>query len=433
MERIIELAKKRGCEAAEVYFSALTRTPVEYEFGRLKQVQTVENSVIAVRVIKDGKLGFATSTKQGDYEALVDNAVATAQFGTTVEFRFAAPAALPTVNCYDRAVVDLSLEQMLAAGSEMVEAIKAYEPKINALAQAVKVVSEVRILTSGGLDANYRRTEHELFAGGELVEGDNFLMCYDFDGGAKLVTNSRQIAERAIERFRLARTNRPLTSGKYPVILTPVGLTQCLGPIEASISGSAVQKGFSPWKDALGQTVAAANITVYDDGVLDWAAATAPFDAEGTPRQKTPIIDRGVLRNFLVDRRTAQALGRVPTGNAARGSDTPPSVAPTTLVMEAGDADLAAMIKGIKEGVIIDQLMGAWAGNAFSGEVSGNIALGYKVENGEITGRVKDCMFSINLFDVLKHQVAAISKERQYKGALLPWVLVDGAGISTKS
>lgn len=438
MERIIDLAKKRGCEAAEVHFAAFIRTPVGFEFGRLKQIQTVENSVIALRVIKNGKLGFATSTKRGEYEALVDNAIATSQFGTRVEFGFAAPAAMPRVNCYDRSIVDLPLDQLLAAGHQIVDAIKAYEPSIHARAEVGKVVAESRVITSLGLDANYHATGYQVFAGGRSVDGDNFLACHDFDSSARLDLDSRRIAESIIERFRLARNNRPIAPGNYPVILTPAGLIQCFEPLMASVSGPAVEKGFSPWKDAVGQAVAAGNVSIYDDGTYDWGMKTAPFDAEGTPCQKTPIIEKGVLRDFLVDRRTAQALGRTPTGNATRDSDTPPSVGWTTLVMDAGETDLASMIKGIKEGIVVDQLMGAWAGNAYSGLVSGNIALGYKVDNGEITGRVKDCMFSINLFDVLQHQIAAISKERLYKGewqynaALLPWVLVDGAGISTK-
>jgi PmbA protein len=230
MERLIELAKKRGCEAAEVYFSATTRTPVEYEFGRLKQIQTTENAVIALRVIKDGRLGFATSTKEGDYGTLVDNAVATAELGTKVEFGFAAPAEMPKVNSYDRAVVDLQLERMVATGDEMVAAIKAYEPKINAMAQVAKILSQARVLTSLGLDANYRSTAYELFAGGELVEGDNFLMCYDFDGAAGLSGDAHAVIESALEKFRRARVNREIVSGKYPVILTPMGLEQCFGP-----------------------------------------------------------------------------------------------------------------------------------------------------------------------------------------------------------
>lgn len=433
MERIIELATKRGCEAAEVFFSSVVRTPVEYEFGRLKQIRTVENSVIALRVIKDGKLGFATSTKQGDYETLVEKAVATAQFGTKIEFSFAAPATLPKVNCYDRAVADLTLERMVATGNEIVEAIVAYEPKINAMAQVDKAVAEARALTSLGFDANYRASEYSLMAGGELVEGDNFLMCYDFEEAANLAADARKLVASVLDKFRSARVNRPIASGKFPVILTPLGFEQCLGPLVASINGSAVEKGFSPWKDKIGEPVAASDISIYDDGTYDWGTATAPFDAEGTPRQRTPIIENGVLRNFLLDRRTAHALKRALTGNAVRGGDTPPTIAPTTLVMAAGNAELGAMIKGIDEGVIIDQLMGAWAGNPYSGQINGNIALGYKIERGEITGRVKDCMFSINLFDVLQHQIAAVSFVRQYRGAVLPWVLIDGAGISTKS
>lgn len=432
MERLIDLARKRGCEAAEVYSAAATRTPVEYESGQLKQIQTIESSVIALRVIKNGRLGFATSTKEGDYVTLVDDAVATAQLGTEATFGFAEPAVMPKVSSYDPAIADLPIERMVAAGSAMIEAIQAYEPRISAQASVEKGIVAVRILTSSGVDANYRVSDYAVSAGGDLVQGDSLLHCHDQESSARLPLDAQTVVTSALEKFRLARVNRPIASGKHAAILTPVGLRQCLIPLTASIEGLAVWKGLSPWKDSLGRTVAASNITVYDDGLLDWTAQTVPFDAEGTPHQRTPIIEHGILRHFLLDRRAAAALGRAPTGNAVRGIDTPPSIAPTTLVMEPGDADLATMVSGIREGVIIDELMGTWAGNPYSGMVNGNIALGYRVEHGEITGRVKDCMLSLNLFDVLQHQIVAISKERLNRGRLLPWVLVDGAAITTR-
>jgi PmbA protein len=433
MERLIELAKKRGCAEAEAYRTSETATPVEYEFGKLKQIRTVEQTILALRVIVDGRLGFATSTKEGDYAALVDNAVAAARFGAPVEFGFAQPDCLPTVNCYDRAVGDLSLEQMVAVGDQLVGAINAYDPKINGLASVSKGRSEVRVITSHGLDANYRSTDYSVFAGGELVDGENFLMCYDYAVSARLFGDAERIATNAVEKFRRARTNRAISSGKYPVILTPDALAQCLGPLGASIDGRAVEKGFSPWKDKIGETVAGSNVSIWDDGTYEWATGSSPFDAEGTPRQCTPIIEQGVLRNFILDRRAAKALNRKPTGNAVRGRTSPPSVGSTTLIMAAGDTDLTTMLGGVRDGVLIESLMGAWAGNPYSGQVNGNISLGYRIVNGEVTGRIKDCMLSINAFDVLRSQIAAISREREYRGDLaLPYVLIDDAGISTK-
>jgi predicted Zn-dependent protease len=85
----------------------------------------------------------------------------------------------------------------------------------------------------------------------------------------------------------------------------------------------------------------------------------------------------------------------------------------------------------MKRGIIIDQTMGAWAGNPYAGTVTGNIALGYLVEDGKKVGRVKDCMFSLNVFSHLKSNLLALSKETKNLGSLiLPYCLVGGVSIS---
>jgi len=77
--------------------------------------------------------------------------------------------------------------------------------------------------------------------------------------------------------------------------------------------------------------------------------------------------------------------------------------------------------------------MGAWAGNPYGGQVSGNISLGYKIKNGKIQGRIKDAMFSLNVFQALKNRVAAIGSEREWvENMFLPAILIEPVSISIK-
>jgi len=99
--------------------------------------------------------------------------------------------------------------------------------------------------------------------------------------------------------------------------------------------------------------------------------------------------------------------------------------------MSPGDVSLKDMIADIKEGLVVSGLMGAWAGNPFSGEVSGNISYGLKVANGELVGRVKNCVFSLNSFGAFRDDLEAISSEREwFFTSLLPHVLLKDVSIS---
>ena len=90
------------------------------------------------------------------------------------------------------------------------------------------------------------------------------------------------------------------------------------------------------------------------------------------------------------------------------------------------------MVSGMEKGIIIKETMGAWAGNPYSGQVTGNISLGFLVENGKPVGRIKDCMFSVNIFRDLQHNLLGLSQETQSKGYILPYALLSDVSISTK-
>ena len=92
------------------------------------------------------------------------------------------------------------------------------------------------------------------------------------------------------------------------------------------------------------------------------------------------------------------------------------------------------MLGGIKEGLLIDQVMGAWAGNVLAGEFSGNVHLGYRIENGQLVGRVKDTMVAGNVFQALG-DIAAMSKDLHWVGGALrlPYIYLPALGVASKS
>ncbi len=425
----------RAADAAEVYWRRVSSTPVSFENNKLKEMQTNESLTVALRVVKGGRLGFSTTTKDGDWPTLVDNAVAAAAFGGPADFDFAPKAPPSKVDIYDPKVASLPLEDMVDTGRGIIEAINAYDPAVLAGAQVRRAVQEAGVMNTAGFAGDYKRTEYTVYAFGHLVEGQTILDVYDGDGATTLDIDVRAMWERVIRDLRIGRIGVPIKSGKYTAILTPNAVSDLLTPFTEALNGRAVQRGISPWRDKLGQGLFDPGFTLYDDTTLAHEPSSAGFDDEGVPTRRTCLIDRGRINSFFHDLRTAKALGQVPTGNGWRRTpDSPPAAAAGNLVVAPGERSFDSLLKDVRDGVLVDQLMGAWAGNLLAGEVNGNVMLGFKVENGRPMGRIKDCMFSVNAFEALRNQLVAVSREtkRTFTG-VLPWIVLDGVSISAKA
>jgi PmbA protein len=176
-----------------------------------------------------------------------------------------------------------------------------------------------------------------------------------------------------------------------------------------AFNGKIVLQGASPIANRLGEQVFDPKIWLYDDPTLAYRPNSRPCDDEGVPSQRTPLIEEGRVASFFYDLQTAALAGTKSTGNGNRNGGLP-SPSPTTLTIAPGGTSFDEMIGDIKEGLVIEQLMGAEQGNILGGDFSGNVLLGYKIESGKIVGRVKDTMVSGNVYQVLKEGIAIGSK-----------------------
>jgi len=432
-EQVLEVARGT-CEAAEVFAVSQVRTPVSFEQNRLKGVETTDHTRIVARVAVDGRLGLATTTRTGDAADLVRKAVANARFGGPFDFAFAPPSSPPTVDMFDPDVPDYPLDRMLDMGQDLVDTVREYDPNVLVTAEVVRGTTSVAVASSGGFRGAQSRTQFSVACWAELTEGQNFLYVGRGINSARPDIDIERLKAGVITSLRAGRRNVPVRSGRYPVIITPYAIHDLLGPVLASVNGQAVERGFSPWRDKLGETVLDERLSVFDDATLPYGARSAAFDDEGIPTRRLPLIERGRLVNFLLDLRSAHALALPPTGTAQRGLTGVPAPGFSNLVVAPGDTPVDDMLKSVHAGLVIERLQGAWAGNPYGGDVAGNIDLGFKVENGEITGRVKDSILSFNAFEILRHGILAISAETDRSGPFTaPWILLDGASVSTKS
>ncbi|MFC1861337.1 TldD/PmbA family protein [Chloroflexota bacterium] len=433
MENILAQAK-RVAEEADIYMLYSEETPVEFEANRLKSIQSKQSSSIALRIIKDGKIGYANTTEISDGDRLVDMALETAQFGTPAKFTFLSSRDYPEVEVIDPEVESISIEYMIKLGEELVDAVRTHTHDIVCEAGITKGVISVRVMNSREGEASYRKSIFGLGISGTLIRGTDMLFVGESRSSCHPIRSTREITDEVINQLELAKNQASIASKQMPVIFTPNGAAHAIiPPLMAALNGKTVMEGASPIGNKLGRQVFDEKLSIWDDPTIAYNTRSRPCDDEGVPSQRTPLITDGTIASFFYDLQTAARAQTQSTGNGNRGAGGLLSPAPSAFIIAPGDATFNEMVEDIKEGLIIEQVMGAAQGNVLGGDFSGNVLLGYKVENGKIAGRVKNTMVSGNVYQALK-QINAIGSEAKWVGGMInmPPIYCPSLAVASK-
>ena len=219
------------------------------------------------------------------------------------------------------------------------------------------------------------------------------------------------------------------------MVFTPHGMVSAfIAPLAAAFNGKLVWQGASPLGNRRGERVFDDRLSLRDDATVAYRPRSRPCDDEGVPSQTTSLITHGVVGGVLYDLQTAGLAGVRSTGSGDRGGGGGlPGPSISSLVFEPGDVTFKDMVAGLAEGLMVEQLMGAEQTNVLGGEFSGNVLLGYKVERGEIVGRVKDTVVSGNVYQVLNN-VIGIGREGRWVGAVFtPAICCSDLTIGSKA
>ena len=433
MEEILSHAKKTA-EHAEVFQAHSRVTPVNFEANRLKEIQAKESTTTALRLIKNGKIGFAQAKGFIEPKKLVKMAEETCQFGAEAIFNFPGPQVYQKTDVFDPKTEKLAIESMIQTGQQLIDTVIGESPLVVCEAEVVKGIITVNIINSSGGNASYTKSYFNIGLEGVLVENEDMLFVGDSRSSCRPITNYKPLAEDVIIQLQMAKKKNRLPAKQMPVIFTARGVASAMmSPLISAFNGKTVFDGASPLRDKLGAQVFDKNFSLYDDATLSYQVGSYPCDDEGIPGQRTPLIERGVVANFIYDLQTAALAKSSSTGNGDRRGGIP-APSPSSLVINAGNTDLDSMLKDIKEGLMVDILIGAEQGNILNGDFSGNVLLGFKIENGEITGRVKDTMVAGNVYQLLKHIVAIGNDARWVEGFLFtPSLYCTGLSVASKA
>jgi len=436
MEHLMEVLRsaRREAEQAEVFLVSSRAMPIQFEANELKQVQTKESSSTALRIFREGRIGFATASGGGGLEALVEMAVETSQFGSLANFQFPSSQDYSEVHIVDPEVEEIAMERMVEIGKELVARIRGHTPDILCDVQVTKGTSSISLINSQGGEGSYDRSFFSLSLEGILVRDTDMLFVGDSESSCRFSDNIDDLADRVIWQLEMAKKKAAVSTKLLPIIFTPNGVASALlSPLVLAFNGKAVFEGASPLKDKLGEQVFDKKLSLWDDATIVYGVGSYPFDDEGVSSQRLSLVTNGVVTNFLYDLQTAALAGTQSTGNGQRAGGGFPSPAISSLILSGGDVSFQAMVEDMKEGLVVEQLIGADQGNLLGGDFGGNVLLGYKVENGEVVGRVKDTMIAGNVYQVLK-ELLGIGQEARWVGGILqtPPLYCSSVSVTTK-
>ncbi|MDB9857139.1 metallopeptidase TldD-related protein, partial [Amylibacter sp.] len=282
---------------------------------------------------------------------------------------------------------------------------------------------------SNGFRGGYRRGSYSTSC--VAISGEGLTMERDYSGEARShfadlpdAASIGQLAgERAVAR---AGATRPPT-GAYSVLFDERIAASLIGHLVGAVNGSAIVRGSSFLKDALGEQVLPSGMSLVENPHRARVAGSRPFDGEGLPVAQRMIVKDGVLQGWTLDLGTARKLGMESTSNASRGVSSPPSPSSGNLSLTQGEYSRDELIAQMGTGLIITSMIGSTI-NPNTGDYSRG-ASGFWVENGAVTGPVNECTVAGNLRDMLKNMIAA-NDARSHLSRVVPSLLVEGLTIA---
>jgi TldD protein len=409
--RILRRALAGGGEFADLYFEESSSTFVSCDDGRIERVLAASDRGIGIRVISGFRTAYAWTndlTEQALLElaGTVSRAVRGEIFSRDIRVGGKRTGAgFPVV----RDPRDVSLREKVDLVIRGDQAARGADPRVR---QALVVYRDGRlrgqIVTSEGDFVENHRVGTLFMAQVVAAEGDVIQTGYEPVGefrGFELfdLHDPEEIALRAARRAVTMLSARKAPGGTMPVLLSSeAGGTMVHEAIGHGLEADLVQSGMSVYGGKIGEQVASPLVSVIDDATIPNARGSFDFDDEGTPAQRTVLVENGILRGYLYDRLSAMKEGVSSTGNGRRESyQKRPIVRMTNTLIAPGVSDPDALIRDVQRGLLVKR-MGGGQVNTVSGDFVFEVSEGYLIENGAVAEPVRGATLTGNGPDVLK-------------------------------
>ncbi|RZO38321.1 MAG: TldD/PmbA family protein [Rhodospirillaceae bacterium] len=432
---LIDSALKQGADAADAVVFDASSVSVSCRLGELEKLERSESNDLGLRVFVGKQQAIVSST---DFEPdtlrdVVERAVAMAKAVPEDPYCGLAETEQlvtdpPTLEICD--TEEPSSDVLIDAARKAEDAARAVNGVTNTEgAETGWSNARIAIATSNGFARTYATSSHSLAASVLAGEGTDMERDYDYTSSvyyadlADPIEVGRSAGERAVKRLNA----RKVETQQVPVIYDPRVSGGIIRHFASGINGSSISRGTSFLKESMGQNVFSDGVNIIDDPHRNRGLRSKPFDAEGLPNAKKYLAEDGVLKTWVMDLASSRQLGLSSTGNAARGTASPPSPAVTNLYMEAGDKSPAELMSDISSGFYVTELIGMGI-NMVTGDYSRG-ATGFWIENGEITYPVTEMTVAGNLKDMFINLTPADDLEFRF-GTDAPTIRIDGMTVA---
>ncbi|HSB47733.1 MAG TPA: TldD/PmbA family protein [Candidatus Bilamarchaeum sp.] len=395
---------------SETYRYSLQASKLSFSGGELKSKEGNDSSGLGVRVVRDGRIGFAYCQDESDLKKTVEKASEASRFSRQSGFSFAPAAAMPSLAITDPSIDPGNYTGIRALVDEAREAAESGGGKSRIICSFSR--ETVSIENSLGLAGSYGKTVFSLYA--ECMLGDGF--GFSYLSSTSLPRDTESVGRKAAEMAKAMQGAGRPPDGLYTVVMEPEALENITETLIPSFSGDWKRRGMT--KIALGQKMFSEALTLSEDP-LAGAIEARPFDDEGTPSETRPLIAQGVAKGFLYDRETAALSGEMGGGACTRSSyDSLPAISPSNLVVSPGDwEDLGELDKYIE----LHSAHGSHTANATTGDIGLEASSAFLVEK---QGRkpIKGFMLTGNIFEMLSNIEGIEKKQKAYGSLIAPRV-----------
>jgi PmbA protein len=441
-EKAVAAALRKGAAEAEAYVYEGQATNVGIERGQITKTSRIIDRGLGVRVSVNKAIGFAYTNmldKETATEDTILKALNAARSSKPDQDWHGLPEKKPhgvVEGTFDRRILELRSEDLVNLSSGMLDAALGFDKRVAPIeGGAGAACVSVAVINSNGVAGFDKGTVMECSLATVAKEGSTVTpVCFEFNAERSYDLNPEWVGKEAARLAVSALKTKRIETKNMKLILTQFALQELLYfTLINAIKADNIQRNQSFFKGKIGEKVASDAVTIYDDGLFRGGLRTATFDGEGTPCQKTLLIERGVLRNFLYDNYAAKREGKESTGNASRaGYLSTPDIEATNFHVMPGTESADQLMNETDEGLMVYFLQGAHSSNPVSGEFSVVATPAWKIKKGEVVHCSRGVMLAGNIFEVLKNVRVVANNERKMGQLVSPWILVENVRVIGK-
>ncbi|HLE96413.1 MAG TPA: TldD/PmbA family protein [Candidatus Thermoplasmatota archaeon] len=443
--RTLDRALALGADAAEAFAFREAGWSVDVEGGRVAFAERGEDAGVGVRLSRGGRLGFGFFSDEADLDAALREALGTLGKLPRKEFTFPGRRAMPVVaGTHDRRVASWGAEEGVSHARALIGGAK--EAARGVLVAGGGVAwseSEVAIANSEGVRGAWRGTQagaslHAVLRDGATSTG------FEYAVSRRADVDHAAVGREAARLAKASRRPKKAPEGALAVVFRPTALEGLLETLVlGALSGDAARSGRSVYAERLGERVMPAGVSLVEDGRLAGGPNSAPFDDEGVPSRRVPLVDGGVLRAYLDDvagglaakgKSTSSAM-RADRMDSERSWRSPPRASGRNIVLAGRGKPLEALVADVRSGLVVHDALGAHTANPASGDFSVNASVVFAIEDGEVVHACRPVMVAGNLprafADVrLGDDRRALSGAFTPAAFLVPSVRLDGIRVA---